>query len=257
MRLIFLGSGTAGAKLCPNAEIKAGQRRCTSVMIDGSILVDVALQSFDQANSLGLDVSLVTDVFISHTHRDHYMKEALLSYARASRGKINLHCHVSSVHALNITDEEKELVNVCPHELFDIVEYGGARVTVLPANHMVDDDCPVHYIFEKDGKSLFYGLDGAWFCARTWEYMRKNTHLDAAILDSTVGDDAGNFRIGTHNTVPMLRLLIAALSENGITTPDSKIIASHIMGRDDDPEKIRPLEDLGMTVARDGMEINV
>ena len=185
------------------------------------------------------------------------MKEALLSYARASREKINLHCHVSSVAALKLTDEETELVNVCPHELFDIVEYGGARVTVLPANHMVGNDCPVHYIFEKDGKSLFYGLDGAWFCARTWEYMRNNTRLDAAILDSTVGDFPGNFRIGTHNTVPMLRLLIAALAENGITTPDSKIIASHIMGRDDDPEKILPLESLGMAVMRDGMEITV
>ena len=79
MRLIFLGTGASAAKTSPNSEIKAGQRRCTSVMIDGSILVDVALQSFDQSLSLGLDVSLVTDIFISHTHRDHYMKEALLS----------------------------------------------------------------------------------------------------------------------------------------------------------------------------------
>ena len=257
MKLIFLGTGTAGAKLCPEAEMEAGRRRCTSLMIDGTILFDVALQSYDYAVKLGLDVSRITDVFVSHTHRDHYMKEALLSYAKSSRTKINLHCHVSSVHALNITDEEKELVNVCPHELFDTVEYGGARVTVLPANHMVGNDCPVHYIFEKDGKSLFYGLDGAWFCARTWEYMRKDIHLDAAILDSTVGDEPGNFRIGTHNTVPMLRLLITALAENGITNESSKIIASHIMGRDDDQEKIRLLEDLGMIVMHDGMEITV
>ena len=122
---------------------------------------------------------------------------------------------------------------------------------------MVGNDCPVHYIFEKDGKSLFYGLDGAWFCARTWEYMRNNTRLDAAILDSTVGDFPGNFRIGTHNTVPMLRLMIAALKENGVALDDTVFIASHIIAKSDDIESIELLQSLGMTVAYDGMEFTV
>ena len=42
--------------------------------------------------------------------------------------------------------------------------------------------------------------------------MRKNVVFDAMILEATVGECPGNFRIGIHNTFPMLRLLMAALT---------------------------------------------
>ena len=52
MKLLFLGTGAAGSVKVPNADIKPGKRRCTSMIIDQQVLVDVALQSFDYAKEL-------------------------------------------------------------------------------------------------------------------------------------------------------------------------------------------------------------
>ena len=40
MKLLFLGTGAAGAIKTPNADIKPGQRRCSSMMIDGNVVVE-------------------------------------------------------------------------------------------------------------------------------------------------------------------------------------------------------------------------
>ena len=79
--------------------------------------------------------------------------------------------------------------------------------------------------------------------------------FDAMILEATVGECPGNFRIGTHNTFPMLRLLIAALSENGMLKENTILIGSHIsgIGFDGNDDKVR--EELGMILAHDGFSI--
>lgn len=114
MKLTFLGTGAAGSKLRSEAEIEPHHRRCASVLIDDNVVVDMALQSFDYATKLGAKTDCVTDVFLSHTHRDHYMKEALLGYVSVAKCKINVWCHESIVSTLKLTEEELKQVNVCP-----------------------------------------------------------------------------------------------------------------------------------------------
>ena len=48
----------------------------------------------------------------------------------------------------------------------------------------------LHYIFSREGKSFFYGCDGAWFLAQTWSVLQKQK-LDVMILEATVGEYAG------------------------------------------------------------------
>ena len=141
-----------------------------------------------------------------------------------------------------------------------IFEAAGMRVTALPANHVAaPNEQPVHYIFEKDGQVLFYGCDGGWLRCETWQYIYRN-HIvfTAMILDATVGDLPGNFRIGEHNTIPMLRLLLAAMRENGALSPKATLSANHIGIPPYDRENegdFGLLGELGMIVANDGMEI--
>ncbi|MBQ8357274.1 MAG: hypothetical protein IJX39_05635 [Clostridia bacterium] len=263
MRLLFLGTGAAGSKNKPEAEIKEGQRRCSSMMIDHNILVDVAMQSFDYATKLGEDTGAITDIFLSHTHRDHYVKETLLAYAAAAGQKINFWCHEGAVADLGLSDQEAALINICPVKCMQKWETAGMTVTALPANHLAGGprQQPLHYIFEKDGKTLFYGCDGGWFRADTWEYLRaKNVVFNAMILEATVGELPGNFRIGTHNTVPMLRLLLEALRENAMLPRDAIRIADHLgvppydtVQKDD----YGLLTELGMTVAYDGLVMEI
>ena len=262
MKLLFLGTGAAGSARIPNAEIKPEQRRCSSMMIDDTVVVDIALQSFDYATQLGKNTSAVTDIFLSHTHGDHYCKATLMQYAEAAMQKINLWCHETAVQYLNLSEEELSKINLCPVESMQIFEAAGMMVTALPANHVAGaKEQPIHYIFEKDEHVLFYGCDGGWFRCETWQYLyRKHIVLTAMILDCTVGDLPGNFRIAEHNTIPMLRLMKAAMLENGILPPKATLIANHIGVP---PYNLAQrgdyglLTELGMTVAHDGLEIEL
>ena len=237
------------------------KRRASTMLIDNDLLVDVSIHCIDFAKRTGIDLSGVTDLFITHSHVDHYQKSKLFELVEMTSKKINLWCHEKAVVNLGLTPEEAEKVNICSVKIMDKWEIGNTTVTALPANHLVkdSDEQPLHYIFERDGKSMMYGCDGGWFMARTWEYMRR-IKLDGIVLDATVGDDAGNFRIGTHNSIPMLKIICAALLQNEVMTENGKIIGSHIapsvykMKR---AEIEKALAEIGMIAAYDGMEIEI
>ena len=258
MRILFLGTGAAGSKKRHECEITEIMRRCCSLMIDQNVVVDMALQSFDYATKLGVDTSVVTDVFISHFHRDHYNKEALLGYIGAARGKLNVWCNKNSVGALGLTDEELERVNVCPVSEMDEWDTAGLHVVALPANHAAGN--ALHYVFEKDGKRIYYGLDGAWFTPREWRYLHGGgLSFDAMLLDSTNTSHNpikyGNY--GEHNSYLLLPIVLKTLRESGVATEQTKLIADHIGGHMDNVWAIEFVESLGMIAAYDGFEIEI
>ena len=117
------------------------------------------------------------------------------------------------------------------------------------------DEQPLHYIFEKEGKCIFYGCDGGWFLSRAWEYMRRNCVFDAMILETTVGECPGNFRIGTHNTLPMVRLLLTALRENRMLRESTVLIGTHINGEGFEGTDDRMRDDWGLSFAYDGLSV--
>ncbi len=261
MKLLFLGTGAAGCEKKREMEVEKGKRRCASMLIDETVLVDISRQSFDYAVKLGCDPSSVTDIFLSHAHGDHFCRDTLMQYVAAAKTKLRFWCHKGALEHLNFTDEEKELIDVRPVEICDTWETAGMTVTALPANHLVGDfttaEKPLHYIFEKDGKKLYYGCDGGWYTAIEWEYFRKyKVVFDAVIMDATVGEDAGNFRIATHNNLAMLELLTLALRQNGMLTENATLIANHLgdslYSTRDHKEQAVIFAKLGMVVADDG-----
>ncbi len=264
MKLLFLGTGAAGNAGKSEAEVAPGSRRCASLLIDENVLVDVSRQSFDYLTKLGGDPSAVTDIFLSHAHGDHFNREALLQYAAAAKTKIRFWCHRGALEHLKFTDEDLQVVDVRPVEICDTWETAGMTVTALPANHLVggflSEEKPLHYIFEKDGKKLYYGCDGGWYTAIEWEYLRANNVVfDAVILDATVGDDAGNFRIATHNNIAMISILTLALHQNGMLTANALLIATHFAGScyPKDKSKDEIFAELGIIAADDGKQIEI
>lgn len=258
MKLLFLGTGAAQNRSTPEEKIGEGARRGSTLLIDGHILIDVSFQSFDYSTKLGLDTSAVTDIFITHTHDDHYAPSSLLKYADVSTQKINLWCHRGAVEHLLLSEEEAQKVIIHPLEVGDTIETNDAKVTALAANHIVsDDEQPLHYIIEKDGKKLFYGCDGKEFLEKTWDAITHH-RLNGAVLECTVGDF--DKPTGGHNTMPILRILAAALRD-GIMTEGGVIMASHLGNQLHDylphEETAKKMAAFGVIAAFDGMSIEI
>ena len=260
MKLTFLGTGAAQNHVTPEENIKAGARRGSTLLIDGHILIDVSFQSFDFSEKLGLDTSAVTDIFITHTHDDHYAPSSLLKYAAATKQKINLWCHRNAVKHLLLSEEEAQKIEIHPLEVKQTIETNGVKVTAYAANHHVpDDEQALHYVVEKDGKKLFYGCDGGWFRVETWSALRSQK-FDGVVLECTVGDHPSDFRIGGHNTMPMVRILAAAFREDSMTE-NGVIMASHLGNQLHDylphEETAKKMAEFGVIAAFDGMNIEI
>ena len=260
MKILFLGTGAADWPKKEEKDMKAGERRFSSMLIDGRILLDAAPQSFAFAKRLGTDLSEITDCFITHTHSDHYDKEALLAFARECGG-LRLHLHRLAAERLGLSDAEKALFDIRPMGIFDDARAGSYTVTACSANHLVENspEQPLHFIFEgEEGKHYLLGGDGGLFTARTWEYMRT-LQFDGILFDATVGDSDDDFRLGTHNSIPMLRLATAAMRRGKMLREGATLIATHLAMTLHAPteETERLFSALGITVAYDGMEIEL
>jgi hypothetical protein len=148
-----------------------------------------------------------------------------------------------------------EIVYMTPFVRYEVAE--GIYVTGMPANH-ADAMNPQHFIFEIGEKKLFYGCDGGWLLNATYNYMRKQ-EFDLMVLDCTVGDYVGDFRLGEHNSIPMIRLMLPSFRTTGITTDQTAILLSHIApslhGPHAETEKIA--RDMGCILAYDGLTIEM
>lgn len=260
MKLLFLGTGGADVKLTPECELTGEFRRSTSMLIDENVVVDLGLQSFDFATKLGAKTDGVTDIFLSHTHRDHYMKAALLGYLSVAKCKIRLWCHEAAVEAgkLGLTDEELEKVEVHPVKPLDEWETAGLSVQALPANHT--DPNTLHYVFEKEGKRLYWGLDGMWFAPLEWRRLFRGAPLDAAIIDATfVCEDPRRFgKLDGHNNVVTLPAIMEFMRRTGVARPDTVLLASHIAPRLFEVEEWnKRLEEMGYVPTYDGFVFEV
>lgn len=231
--LLFLGTGAADWAYIPADDVKYDTnkkiRRLSTVLISGKYLIDCSPFSFEYAKFLGVDLSAITDIFLTHSHNDHLNRESLLGFANASSSKIKFHCHKDAVGRIPLEDSEKELIDVIPFDTFEEITSDDIMAVAMPANHIVENspEQAVHYWFRIFKKEFFYGCDGAWLLSRTWEFLMKKK-LDLVIFDGTCGDYEDDYRLGTHNTIPMIRMMVKAFIKHKIITDNSKVMLNHL-----------------------------
>ena len=182
----------------------------------------------------------MTHLLLTHLHCDHYDADNVARLAAACPAPLQIYlregaCLPEIPHA--------ELHFVKPTERFSV---GDFTVTALPANH--DPKAfPLHYAIERDGKRLFYGTDGAWYLTETYNFL-QNKQFDCFVFDGTVGDYEGDYRLCEHNSIPMIRLMLASLRKRGVFAEDAMLFLTHIA-----PSLHKPHDETAELLQKDGL----
>lgn len=225
-------------------------RRSSSLLIDKKYLVDCGEHTWDSLRISGADASKITNVFITHLHDDHFNIENIRKVA--SLGKI---CLWVNENAPIEEENNIEIVKMKPFQKYNVD--GDFTITALPSNH--DPlSFPVHFLIEKEEKRIFYGCDGAWLLAGTYNFLR-NKKLSLMVLDGTVGDYIGDYRLAEHNSIPMIRMMLPSLKTFGVIDETTRVMISHIAPslHKSHNETVRLLKKDKIEVAYDGQKLEI
>lgn len=248
--LLFCGTGAADyVTPVPGQEF----RKYTHSLLNDSILLDIGSMTykFEPDEVLTARFSRVRHVLITHTHSDHFSREALLRLAQ-DNGSITVYLDASCTDMA----PEHPAITVYPVSNGETLSFDGYTVHVFSSNHLTEraNEQTHHYVIDvPSGKSIFYGLDGAWLRTDEAKYLMQHP-VDLMILDATSAV-SNDFRTFEHNTLDMLKLMIPVLHANGMLKPEGKIYADHLA------KTLHPahnaaaiaLSEIGMQTAYDGL----
>ena len=249
-KLTFLGTGAADWDINNKT---AEFRRFSSALVDDNLLIDPGPHIFDFASDFkdAYFFDNVTDVIVTHSHRDHFCPETVKKLAE--KQKIRLGC---DIHVQKILGEINNVECVI-FEPYKKTVIGNYEITPMWANHHMDDlsEVAFHYIIKCGEKKVFYGCDGAWFLRPTWHEMKKH-RFDVMVLECTVGD-SHDWRIFEHNTIPMLRMIKEEIDVQKLVKEGGKVFASHMARtlHESHAKTSEILEEIGVIAAYDGLEI--
>ncbi len=253
MQIYFMGTGAADFSPLLETKYKykldQNARRSSSILLEGNYLIDCGPHVAGSFQIQQIDAAKVTDLLVTHFHSDHYNRDSIAWIAAQKEVPLKIWHHAEA------QPEPIENCEFCPMEIGLEYAIGDLKVKALEANHA---EWPVHYDIESDGKKLFYGCDGSWLLMATFYAMRQRRY-DCMILDATVGDYVGDFRLGEHNSIPMIRLMEASFKTENVIAQDGKLVLSHLARTLHKPheETVELLKSDGYIVAYDGMELEV
>lgn len=223
MKITFLGTGAAdwGYEISKEKDF----RRFSSLLIDDCFLIDPGPHvpnSLKEFNKKAEDIKFVIN---THKHFDHYDENTLVLLKQAD------------LISFNCGDEKV---------------FGKYTVKAVSANHATCENS-IHFIISDGDKKLFYGLDGAWLMYDEVEEIIKQK-IDFAVLDGTIGEVKGDFRVFSHNNLYMVMEMQSSLKEY-----IGQFCISHLARtlHESHDEVSAKMEKQNIIVAYDGLEINI
>ena len=225
MKLQFLGTGAADWS--PKKPETGEHRWLSSALINDELLIDPGPSVPDAIKRYNIDVKKIKYIIITHRHGDHFNEETLKM----------------------LCDSGAELVEFSAGEERKVGKY---TVKALQANHPTCNPT-VHYIIDDGEKRMFYGLDGAWLLMPEVDAI-KESRVDLAVLDATIGNRPGDYRIFEHNNLKMVIEMKETLSKYV-----DRFVISHMARTLHDPHDIlsAQMEKEGILTAFDGMVLDI
>lgn len=254
--LRFFGTGGLGAARIRN-KLSKDYRRFSTLLIDEKILIDPSEDIFEFVETFMLSGILdeVGDVFITHSHLDSFSASAI--EALANKRKIRVYASETLKGEIS-SIENVEFIEINP---FSLQKIGIFSVLALPANHATDIPCEsaLNFLIEAQGKSIFYGIDGAFIDADAFRVL-KEIKLDVAILDFALGLSGYSHESANHNNLSSALTVREILLASGVASDSTKFILSHIPSGKKNPthdELREALSELPFTPAYDGYFLGV
>lgn len=252
MKLYYIGTGAADWTRESGAK-DGVMRKFTANLINHDLMIDLApttpLSLFDEG---GL-CEAVRYIVYTHSHNDHYDAGVLLTLLE--KKQLTVLCH--KVFASRLPSHPN--LEVMSLESENEVSLGEYTILPLRANHRVTrypEEQPLHYVISCEGKKLFWGADGAWLYCDTWQALRKQAPFDRIVLDGTLGEGEGDYRIFEHNNLPMVRLMRDTFTRLNLLKDGGQLWLTHL-SRDAHISPIslaRALREENIYVANDDMK---
>ncbi len=224
MKITFLGTGAADWRRAEHKDLE-GYRRNASALVDDVLLIDPGPDVPDALAAFKMDAGKIRYILNTHRHRDHYCGDTFTHLQGAA---------------------------FYPMCAGDTAVLGKYRVTALAANHGTAREA-VHFLVTDGEKTLFYGMDGAWLLYEEVAAI-KEAKPDLAVLDGTVGEQVGDYRVFEHNDLLMVRAL-----KNALAPHVKRFCISHMSRKLHKPhaQLAADMARDGIAVAFDGLEMEI
>ena len=241
-------------------------RTRSQAVIDDTLLIDFGPDTLSHTLYNGLDLTKVTDLIITHSHRDHLYASDFENRKEGyciikNKKPLNVYATAASINEIedmyNSSTAVSEAINwnlVVPFKTYKIGDY---TVTPLKANHSIKTD-PVIYIIQKSGKTFLYSTDTGRYFPETVEFLKIwSGHIDATIIDCTA-ILLKNWRenhMGLDTNIEQ----IEELKSIGVMDENTKIYLHHFShnGGAVYDDLVPIAAEYGFFVAYDGMEIEL
>ena len=288
MKIFFLGTGGGDFGQLENPECTQGYipralelggrnlRHASQAVILQDILID--FHPDRQLKTFDVPPDSIRHLFITHGHFDHFQPGRILDFAAQLPHRLEVYGNRMVADALGFAmthiwddDNGKYLLRDDEHNVAagilepgKSITVGDTTVTAVHANHMmyppycILEQVALNYIFERDGKSIFYGLDSSYLLPETLEVLRR-FRLDLAVFDASYGHYPVDPITSGHHNFEMLDRTISELREAGTIHDKTTVVGSHMA-----LQCVKPHDDLvdelsqkGQTLAYDGLTIEV
>ncbi|MGF1645458.1 MAG: bifunctional adenosylcobinamide kinase/adenosylcobinamide-phosphate guanylyltransferase [Kineosporiaceae bacterium] len=266
MELTLLGTGSADGWPNPFCDCRSCDeqrvlpRASTSVLVDGTVLLDCGPETPRQALRAGRSLSGLRVVWVGHAHPDHTSPMAALTRAWAAAAgtavaPLTIVGPAAAVDPWQPWVGPGDTVSLRPVRAGDDVEVGGYRFEALPAAHDAPGEALLCLVTGPGGARVLYGTDTGALPAATLELLPRSP-LDAVLLDETFGTRADLAARGQHLDLPGLGHQVDRLRSHGAVGPATEVVAVHMSHHNPpEPELTTALAAHGARPGRDGETI--
>ncbi len=262
MDVVLLGTGSAdgwpnpfcGCASCAS-ERRAGRvRGQTSAVLDGKLLLDCGPETPRAAERVGVDLTGLRHVLITHLHPDHCSPAFLLFRSWVGDEPLDVLGPPEVIESCRMWVAPDSPVNFVAVRPGDRVTLSSYDVSVLAAAHGSSGSSVLYDVTAAAGR-LLYATDTGPLPASTVEAVREAA-FDVVLLEETFGDHL--FHGTDHLDLATFPEQVRRLREVGAVTEGTDVLAVHLSHHNPPTEELeRRLGAWGARVVEDGHRLGV